>query len=280
MALIPPHFVDSVVAIGHEVTAGEKRWIASGFLYGKRVGSDDDGKPQHRVYLVTNRHVLADNEVLFLRCNPAANAPARDYPLVLRDRGRPMWFGHPDPAVDVGVVPIRIQKLRADGLQVAYSAEERDAATTDRPRSSGVSEGDHVFVLGFRWHGRRPAELGHRARRVLARVRDVFDDLQAPFWSTPSSSRNSGGPVVSAGDPEHRGRSARQGVPDRDLLRQHQLPRRRRELPDGRQRVLFEDNADWRTSTCRLRRCIQMHLGSGPKTPPVARRKSGRPPPP
>jgi hypothetical protein len=116
MALIPPHFVDSVVAIGNEDAEGEKRWSASGFLYGTVVvGADESGGARHRVYLVTNRHVLGGNEVLYLRCNPAANAPARDYPLVLRSQRRPVWFGHPDPSVDVGVVPIKIQKLRADG---------------------------------------------------------------------------------------------------------------------------------------------------------------------
>ena len=286
MALIPPHFVDSVVAIGNEDAEGEKWWIASGFLYGKYVGAGEDGKPQHRVYLVTNRHVLAENELLYLRCNPAANAPARDYPLVLHDQGRPVWFGHPDPAVDVGVVPIKIQKLRADGMQVAYFAEERDVATTEKLRSSGVSEGDHVYVLGFPMGmvgGLRNSVIVRGG--VLARVRDVFVDPQAPFlvdaFVFPG---NSGGPVVSQPEllsivgTKAPGKAYLIGICFGSINYRDVAVSAR----TGRQRVLFEDNAGLANvhSVDCVQMCIQVHLGSGPKNPPGARRKSLRPPPP
>ena len=37
MALIPPEYLDSVVTIGIE-DKGDKKWIASGFLYGDIIG--------------------------------------------------------------------------------------------------------------------------------------------------------------------------------------------------------------------------------------------------
>ena len=285
MALIPPHFVDSVVAIGNEDATGEKHWIASGFLYGKVVAPDAAGEGRYRVYLVTNRHVLFENDVLFLRCNPAANAPAKDYPLVLHDQGRPVWFGHPDPSVDVGVVPIKIQKLRADGMQVAYFADDRDVAGTEKLRSSGVSEGDHVYVLGFPMGmvgGSRNSVIVRGG--VLARVRDVFDDPQAPFlvdaFVFPG---NSGGPVVS--QPEIMSIVGTKSSPKAYLIgicfgnisyRDVAISTR-----TGRQRVLFEDNsglANVHSVDC-VQQCIQVHLESAPKAPPIPRRRSGRPPP-
>jgi len=44
MALIPPFFPDRVVAIGVDSSEGERKWVASGFLYGHHVADLEDGQ--------------------------------------------------------------------------------------------------------------------------------------------------------------------------------------------------------------------------------------------
>ena len=55
MALIPPHYLDCVVAIGTEQN-GDQQWMGTGFLFGYR---DVSFKPDvYNIYLVTNKHVF------------------------------------------------------------------------------------------------------------------------------------------------------------------------------------------------------------------------------
>ena len=77
MALIPPFFIDCVAAIGTDDSEGERRWIASGFLYGHRLSDVESKERDYAVYLVTNRHVLAGLSKAYLRFNPQADKRAR-----------------------------------------------------------------------------------------------------------------------------------------------------------------------------------------------------------
>src|SRR3989442_15973760 len=104
MALIPPFFVDCVVAIGIGDGDGKRDWVASGFLYGYLTGGAD--QKGYRVYLVTNRHVLENLSKVYIRFNPQADEQAREYELDLKDQnGRPIWLAHPDSEADVTVLP-------------------------------------------------------------------------------------------------------------------------------------------------------------------------------
>lgn len=63
-AVLPPFFLSAVVAIGHtENVVGGTRWFTegSGFFYGFLAQSDPDpAKRRYEIYLVTNRHVVAN----------------------------------------------------------------------------------------------------------------------------------------------------------------------------------------------------------------------------
>src|SRR5438445_5964918 len=67
LALIPPFFLDCVVAIGvatpvllpDGTVKREIKWTASGFLYGDFVEKVSEKESRYRgPYLVTNRHVI------------------------------------------------------------------------------------------------------------------------------------------------------------------------------------------------------------------------------
>ena len=78
MALIPPFFLDCVVAVGFPDEDGGKKWSASGFLYGKLVEEGSAKEKTYEIFLVTNRHVF---EVW--RVHMFALIPRRMPPLVI-----------------------------------------------------------------------------------------------------------------------------------------------------------------------------------------------------
>lgn len=202
MALIPPFFSDCVVAIGVAKTGDGITWVASGFLFGKRIRAVAEGAPeQYRAYLVTNRHVVQGKRSIFVRVNPAALGPARGYQvdLIREDTGAPAWVGHPLDQVDVAVVPINYDLLRRENMQVQCFLSDLHALDSEGMKAAGQTEGDFIYVLGF------PMGLVGEERNavvvrggVVARVRETLADPMRRFLvDAPIFPGNSGGPVVS-----------------------------------------------------------------------------------
>src|SRR5690348_1435800 len=120
MALIPPHFLSCVVALGTADEQGERHWIASGFFYGLFQGSSGDAKT-YRIVLVTNRHVVKDLKTLWVRVDAKAPNPPEQYqvPLTNPDGSR-RWYAHANPNVDVAVLPIDFQSFMQRELTVRF----------------------------------------------------------------------------------------------------------------------------------------------------------------
>jgi hypothetical protein len=132
MALIPPFFLDCVVAIGFDSPNGERRYAATGFLYGKLLKQEGD-KKNYQVFLVTNKHVVEDANLAWLRFNPEADEPAREYDLPLFDEHRkPIWFAHPDPDIDLSVVRISTGFLKEQDIR--FQAFLSDMHVAERMR--------------------------------------------------------------------------------------------------------------------------------------------------
>lgn len=209
-ALIPPNYVDSVVAIGVFANGpGEPElWVpvATGFFYGVPEGGDDPASRQYRIYLVSNRHVLDGPRQLIVRINPEeVTERARIFTLVLKDEsGRNLWTGHPNRAIDVAVAPVDTSVLLREGRRTGFFAADQHAADKPRLRELGISMGDPVFLLGF------PMALVGTAQRnyviarkgSIARISDVLEEVETTFlidaFAFPG---NSGGPVVSVPNP-------------------------------------------------------------------------------
>jgi len=199
MALIPRQFFDAIVAIGFSDTSGATNYAATGFLYGQPVDGEASEAKVYRVFLITNRHVFEQQEKAKLRFNMLADEPAKEYTLSLRDKlGRPAWFAHPNPKIDIAVACPRITKLKAEGIRFSYFREDSDALGVDACRAGGVSEGDGVFVLGFPMGDVGVEQNFVIVRRgTIARIQDALAGKSAEFvldsFIFPG---NSGGPVV------------------------------------------------------------------------------------
>lgn len=199
MALIPPSWLDAVVAIGFPDSDGEPSFDATGFLYARKVGVNDAKESLYRVFLATNRHVFEDSPLALLRFNPSGETPARVYNLDLSDhRGGRLWTPHPTQSIDVAVIPIALDVLRQHEIQFAYFHDDSQCLRRDAAREYGLSEGDGVFVLGFPM-GLIGGERNFVVLRdgVIARIRDWLAGASAEFLiDALIFPGNSGGPVV------------------------------------------------------------------------------------
>jgi hypothetical protein len=199
MALLPPFFLDTVVAIG--VGDEKKRnWIATGFVYGQFVPAKSNQESRYyQLWLITNRHVLQDLRTVYVKFNSAADPHSKDYkiPLVARN-GRPLWIGHPNSSIDVAAIWVNSRVLSEEQRKYSFFESDRHTMTTAQMRDLGVTEGDRVFVLGF------PMGLVEAGRQyvicragAIARIRDFLEDKGTEFLVDATVfPGNSGGPVI------------------------------------------------------------------------------------
>ncbi|WP_047419575.1 serine protease [Cellulophaga sp. Hel_I_12] len=204
MALIPPFFIDTVIAIGKQTgtdAAIRKQWIGTGFIYGtfQNVNADDPTKSDYKIHLVTNKHVLNNQENIILRFNPQNGQAATDFPLALKKAdGTYVWTGHQNPQVDVAVIGLNAQMLIDAGMKFSYFKSQSDILTKQNMIDEGVSEGDFIYVLGYPM-GMMPSDRQHVIVRggIIARIRDVFENRNNSFTvDSLVFPGNSGGPVI------------------------------------------------------------------------------------
>jgi|CXWL01.1.fsa_nt_gi hypothetical protein len=201
MALLYPHFLDSVVAIGisDPSNPGKKIWGGTGFLFGRATGTKDDkGGGLYHVFLITNRHVIGDHKEMWVKFNPSDETPTKDLRLTAVDsEGKPLWKTHVDGKTDIAVTQLDTGYLRQN--QLSYYFIENDHHVFDKKTivEKDLTEGDPLFVLGFPMG--IVADLRQhvicRAGRV-ARIRDYKEgrsqDILIDAFIFPG---NSGGPV-------------------------------------------------------------------------------------
>ena len=188
MSLIPPSFLDYVVALGIPPSSAEDsvRFVATGFLYGYFADKDNSGKRQYYPFLVTNRHVIQGANDLLVRLN------GRQSPVIWRPK---FWSTHPDPKVDVAIAPLNLESNEAGR---SWFRNNSHLYFRDELQKVGFMEGDEVYTLGF------PLGLAGDERNyvivrqgVVARIRDWYDGQSNSFLiDALVYPGNSGGPVI------------------------------------------------------------------------------------
>ena len=210
-AEIPPSFVDSVVALGQNISPGpgqppQWRTEASGFLYGYSVDNETDVTKHHyQPYLVTNRHVLAGRANISVKVNAERESdPVREIVVNLTDEhGASIVVSHPDPSVDVSVIKVSGPFLKNEHLKSNFFSNDKHVADRAKMKELGTSIGDGLFVLGFPMgiSGTLVRNYVIARRGSIARISDLLDGSSKTFlidaFVFPG---NSGGPVVSAVD--------------------------------------------------------------------------------
>ena len=204
MALIPPIFLNTTVALGGPSEDGTIQYFATGFIYGFPTGeTDETGSKRYWLFLVTNKHVLERAAKRFTKFHARFNRPtgsgAKVYLISLTaPDGSTLWTVHPDPDADVTVTLVNPNLLRADGIEFTWFSDDEQALTLEQARTSEISEGDGVFVLGFPL-GQAGEERNYVIVRqgIIARVQDWLKDNARTFLVDASVfPGNSGGPVL------------------------------------------------------------------------------------
>jgi Trypsin-like peptidase domain len=202
--LLPPSFVNSVVALGHNELRqdGSSVWVteASGFFYGYLVQDDPDAaKRQYEMYLVTNRHVILNHNVIYVRMNPTkVSDQGQVFDAPMFEGGVPQWFTHKDAAVDIAATRINWKLLQDRGISFNFIPNDTQSADIKKMQEIGVSAGDGIFVIGF------PMNLAGQQRNyaivrpgAIARVSDLLESAASTFLiDSHVFPGNSGGPVV------------------------------------------------------------------------------------
>ncbi len=199
MALLPPDFLDAVVALGTTKPDGSTRFTATGFLCSYPVG-ETDGKPDYGLFLVTNRHVIEGVNSLKARFNRPIGSESKVYEVPLTaTNGFPIWTVHPDDNCDVAVVGLSYSILQADGIDVNFfHSTPNQTLSLEMAKDIQVSEGDGVFVLGFPL-GEAGEERNYVIVRqgIIARIRDwLGGNSRIILVDASVFPGNSGGPVV------------------------------------------------------------------------------------
>lgn len=198
MALVPTFYIDCVVAIG-TIVQGQQRWIGTGFLFGDLIEKTEDGSNKYTVYLVTNKHVLNNLDLILVRFNPQTDQSAKDYPAPMKDKnGNILWTGHPDSDIDVAVLPVNIANVRAEGMKFNFFQSDKHVNSISELVNIQTSEGDFIYIMGFPM-GIVAADRQHVFVRsgVISRIKDLFEGRSKDFvvdaFVFPG---NSGGPVI------------------------------------------------------------------------------------
>lgn len=197
MALLHPSSVDSVVAIGLNPISN-RHWIGTGFLYGMWTGKKEGTIEYYKAFLVTNRHVVINNDEFYIRFNPVSNEAAKDFRISkINDDGTPNWTAHPNSKIDVAVFSISLPVITQAGMHFDYIKSNHHVFTKEQMVEVGISEGDGVFALGF------PMGILDSDRQYvivrkgcIARVRDLYENRKTDFLcDVQVFPGNSGGPV-------------------------------------------------------------------------------------
>ena len=197
-ALVPPSYINAVVAIGHKEPNGAWATEASGFFYGYLIQNDPDAaKRRYQVFLITNWHVIENHNIVSIRLNPKQVADqGQIFDVQPATDGRPTWFFNKD--VDIAGAPMNWQFLQDRGIDVDFMTSDTNAADTKRMQEIGVSAGDNIFVIGF------PMNLAGQQRNyaivrpgAIARVNDLIASATGTLLiDSHVFPGNSGGPVV------------------------------------------------------------------------------------
>lgn len=144
MALLPPEFMRSVVAIGTKVdeTSGT-HWIGTGFMYRQdRHGPNGTSN----LFLVTNGHVVEDDDEIILKMNRESGLPPVEFSVSLREDPEFLTY-HPGD-VDLVVLPLPSESLTKEMVE-SYPISETESLTLDKAKEAEVAEGDGIFTIGF-----------------------------------------------------------------------------------------------------------------------------------
>ncbi len=198
MAIIPPFFLKSVVALGVKKYNGDKHWVGTGFIVGRTEENEPD---KSTVYIVTNKHVVDMQPMLFVRFNNAGGIGVKDLPMSLLDNGQKLYSEHPLPDSDVVAIQILPSVIQQNNLELSFFDIDKHTLTLSQMEHTGVSEGSLIYSLGFPMNLVKDITKAPVCRLgCISRIADAFlmnGRAQQYLVDAQVFPGNSGGPIIS-----------------------------------------------------------------------------------
>jgi hypothetical protein len=152
--------------------------------------------------LVTAKHVVESRitnalDIRFRVDSNDVNQPVQEFRLP-NQTGASQWFFHPNPDIDVAVIFINWDALKAHKVEPTFFMDDQTVASRATLKDREVAAGDGIFVLGF------PMGLTGEERNYvivrqgcIARISEMLDGATSNFLIDASVyPGNSGGPVI------------------------------------------------------------------------------------
>lgn len=196
MAIIPSFYLDAVVAIGIQLPDGNKHWIGTGFIVGRK---EDIDKSLSTCYLITNKHVFENQKEVLFRFNSKNGNTSRDYAVPLYNNNIPCFSVHPNPKIDIVAIQLNPQTLISDNSAWGAFDLEDNALTLAQMQNTGVEEGNLVYALGFPMNLVEDIKTPICRLGCISRIRNAFLDKTGNTTFLVDAEvfpGNSGGPIV------------------------------------------------------------------------------------
>lgn len=194
MAIIPSFYLDAVVSIG-VWNSTRPVWIGTGFFVVRKIKKNGDGRP----FLVTNRHVLLDTDMIVIRMKEKDSERVKEIEAPLFENGKPLYTLHPNPKIDIAVLPLNGSFIQENNLEFPCFDIDENAMISCTLLENGIDEGSVVYMLGFpmglvNLSSNLPiCRLGCVARLSAEQIAESFNFL-IDIQNFPG---NSGSPIIS-----------------------------------------------------------------------------------
>ncbi len=196
MALFNKDYLKSVALIEKE--DGENfQPFATGFVVGFLLKDDPDpSKRIYQLFLLTNRHVFQDVDVLWARFDQKNIGETKRFPILLKDDNGIKWLAHKDSRVDIAMLSINPKTLDENNIDWGF-IEEESIAYPEKFEDIGIALGDGIFLAGFPM-GLSGLRKNYAIVRtgIIARLdEEIIDSEKAILVDATVFPGNSGGPV-------------------------------------------------------------------------------------
>ncbi len=254
MSMLPNFFKDAVVGIFSINPKNKEKFCrGTGFLVGDCVNikETDLSKRLYYVYLITNKHVINNEEIIYVRFNNSNTNSTKDYSIKLIDvTKKNKLYSECDMCnADVVAISINTSVLKNDNSKYSFYSLELHLLKIADMMTHGITEGDFIHTLGF------PMNLIGYLKMVpicrmgcIANISELYENNTKNvnfIIDTQTFPGNSGGPVILRPELTSVGGSKKHDTAYLIGILHSYIPYREEtiSLQTGQTRTIFEENS-------------------------------------
>ena len=135
MAIIPDFSWMQLLHSGFQYPAGRNIGSELAFLVGRKEKEHPD---KSTVYIITNKHVVKDQNLLYVRFNNSESVGVRDLPMSLKVNDELLYTAHPLKNTDIVAVQILPHVIVDNKLRLSFMDIDDHAITLQQMKELGL----------------------------------------------------------------------------------------------------------------------------------------------